>query len=370
MTQLRVALAARHVTLERLLQSGLEVARIEALLNDAEPSVDELRKIARVLHLPVRELLVGSEYAAGTVTKLRTNFGRNVSTELELEGAQATDRARLLGEFVSATGLPVFKGFPKSSATAEELSIIVRRNLLDCDDLVALPDLPNLFYDKLGVATVITHFRSIEGASSRAGGAAIVLLASRPNGRMRFTFSHEVCHLLVDLEPEDNEVWLDDAVLSPRRENNFEEEAFANAFASALLLPARGVAKALKNFREIHGGPADGVSTPEILTLARYFGTSFLVTGIRLETLELLPSGATQALQESLTKDFGSPEKFANSIGLPEGEFVDWKYPAKKMLRDFGEKFSDGEFSVEFISGISGLTVAEAMSAYHDRGHN
>src|SRR5690606_1566247 len=87
MTQLRVALAACKVTFEKLLQSGLEVGRFEALLNDAEPSVDELRNIARVLHLPVRELLVGSEYANGAVTKLRTSFGRNVSTELELEGA-------------------------------------------------------------------------------------------------------------------------------------------------------------------------------------------------------------------------------------------------------------------------------------------
>lgn len=369
MTPLRVALSARNVPLERLKQSELAADRLEALLHDAEPSIDELRKIARLLRLPFRELLVDPIAAKGE-TKLRTNFGRNISTELELEAAQATDRARVLGDFIAETGLPVFKGFPKSAATAEELSVIVRRNLLESDDIEPLPNLAGLFYDKLGVATVITHFRSIEGASSRAGGAAIILLASRPSGRMRFTLCHELCHLLVDLEPKEDEVWLDDAVLSPRQDSNYEEEAFANAFASSLLLPARGVAKVLRGFREAHGGPPDGVSAPEILNIARKFGTSFLVTGIRLEAMEVLPSGAAQALQESLTKEYGSPEKFANSIGLPEAAHNDWKYPAKKMFEDFGTRFSRGDYSIEFISGVSGLTLREAMGAYHDRGNN
>lgn len=364
MTALRQAIEARSIAPDRLVDAGIDPDRVHALINDAEPTVDELRVLAKALRLPIRELLLGADHVDSHDIKLRTNFGRDISSELEWEGMQATTRARALGNFIGDSALPTFKDFPKTAATAEELAHIVRSNLLGLDDVAPLVEPQVIFYDRVGVVSVLSHYRSIEGASSRAGGAAVMMLASRPHSRMRFTFCHEICHLLVDLGYGDGEVWLDDTVLAPRKDYNFAEEAFANAFAAALLMPAHGVAVALKHFRAENGGPNDGLSATEIMHLARLYGTSLLVSCIRLEALELLPAGAGQTLQASISRDYGSPEKFATAIGLREDPGTDWKYAGRRLISDARTKFVSGEHSLEYISGLTGLSIGEAMEVY------
>lgn len=361
MSALKEVLDARAIPLRRLLSSGLPEGRIGELLRDAEPTVEEVRVLAKHLKLPARELIVGSPKGGGAF-KLRTNFGKDVSSELQFEAAQATYRAKRVAEFCGRTLLPSFAEYPKSLTGAEELAWIFRSYFLGMNIERPLLDLHVLLWDRLRVPAVVGQFRSIEGVSTRMLESAVVLLAPRHPGRMRFTLAHEICHLLVDLDADGAEVWLDDKVVNARKGGDtYLEEAFANAFAAALLMPSSEVAAVLKKWRTRNSSPAEGITALEVMQVARTFGTSFQVAGARLETLQLLRPGGAIAMQRSLDKDFGSPEKFAEEYGLGPLAAVDWAFPARMIMRDLEPSIAHGSISREVAAEVLGLTLEQSM---------
>ncbi|KQW77341.1 hypothetical protein ASC89_19320 [Devosia sp. Root413D1] len=370
MTALKEALAARSVRLERLIASGLSERRIAELLSDADPTVDEVRLLSKHLHIPVRELLVSPPSDARSLQKYRSNFGRSPADELEYEGALGSYRAKLVARLVDVSDLPFFSDFPKTLASAEQLARMFRENILGIDRRSALFGLSETLFAKFGVVQLVSKFRSLDGVATRTNGTAIVLLAERHLGRMRFTLCHEVCHLITDLPVGSDEIWLDQEVTHETAGSSFEEESFANAFAAACLLPPGGVSDVVRRWRATHDSPADGLTALEVMNVARSFGTSFDVAGGRLEVLELLPAGATRSLRRAITEEFASPEKFGDHFGLAADPGEEWNSVARGAMRGCAEQIRAGEISVERAAEIFGLSLQEALevvdaSRYH-----
>lgn len=135
--------------------------------------------------------------------------------------------------------------------------------------------------------------------------------------RMLFTIAHELGHLVAHHEQRaqgyahlDKEA---DWSRSPRR----AEEKFADAFASAILLPKHGVLSALKVVREHLGISEQPLGAAEIAWIAHLFHVSFEVAARRFETFGLLPTSGARAFYQRLQDDFKNPEKFATDVGVP-----------------------------------------------------
>ena len=122
---------------------------------------------------------------------------------------------------------------------------------------------------------------SISGlfAYDEAVGACILLNASHPRERRNNSAGHETGHLIATRhKPE---------VLHSGEEENSREERYANAFARALLTPARAV---MQKFADVTAG-ADRLTRKHIIVLANYFSVSREAIVRRLEELGLSKPG-------------------------------------------------------------------------------
>lgn len=116
-----------------------------------------------------------------------------------------------------------------------------------------------------GVDFVIRNFNKLEGVYIPAqlpDDIAIVgINARRPITRQRFTAAHELCHHFRDADKQ---------VACPIGQKN-ASEYFADAFASALLMPMGELKVKVNEYKDANGN----VSFDDILKIADYFGVSF-----------------------------------------------------------------------------------------------
>ena len=115
-----------------------------------------------------------------------------------------------------------------------------------------------------------------------------VLLAERSIPRMRFTLARALGHLLANR---------DEAMVDLQEERKkTPTETFATAFASALLMPARGLRE---RFGAVHS-EANEVSDIAILFLARTFGVTLKALRMRLEALKLVSPATLRRIDEAV----------------------------------------------------------------------
>lgn len=116
-----------------------------------------------------------------------------------------------------------------------------------------------------GVDFVIRNFHKLEGvyisAQSEDDIAIVGISANRPITRQRFTAAHELCHHFRDADKQ---------VACPIGQKN-ATEYFADAFASALLMPMGELRVKVNEYKDAKGN----VSFDDILKIADYFGVSF-----------------------------------------------------------------------------------------------
>ena len=116
-----------------------------------------------------------------------------------------------------------------------------------------------------GVDFVMRNFNKLEGVYIPAqlpDDIAIVgINARRPITRQRFTAAHELCHHFRDADKQ---------VACPIGQKN-ASEYFADAFASALLMPMGELKVKVNEYKDANGN----VSFDDILKIADYFGVSF-----------------------------------------------------------------------------------------------
>lgn len=112
-------------------------------------------------------------------------------------------------------------------------------------------------------------------------GACVAVNRNHPIERQRWSLVHEVGHFLRDRELGDLLPIHIDSPSDP-------SEQFCDALAKEFLLPAHSVRH---RYGEHLRDRANHFSTADLLSMADYFAVSFQAMTLRLEELELLPSG-------------------------------------------------------------------------------
>ena len=329
-TPLARALARSHIRLQDVIALDIDEIRAKALLEGADPSIEEVRKIARRLNQSPRALISAAELQVDPRPNFRLNFGRDQHRQFEAEILirNAVALAPFLHKKEAQRWKLEISTEEKVFRSAETLALFCRERILKTNSFDPLIDLERLCVERTSIYVILLPLRKIEGCALSSADCDFIFLARRGDARMRYTLAHEICHYLVDLPTEG--AWFDDEISAPNGVDRLSER-FANAFAAALLLPAAATASALKHFRSRYSAKG-GVSDAEVVFLSRFFGVNFQVAAQRCETLKLLPIGGANALYGSVIKKFKSPEVLADRLGLPPRDAYNWGFGLKAAL--------------------------------------
>jgi Zn-dependent peptidase ImmA (M78 family) len=312
-------------------KTGMDVMRLHELVRGAEPNLAELRKFADLCKVPMSALLNNE-----SKDSFRFQFRKPGLQTKPHEKAKSklieTMLSKSLGDL-----LPMVADLPSNKEWLVQFSKLIPRvenaeiyasqfrELFPGLSEVPLLDLPNLVANYLNVFLLLHDNRDIEGASAIVDKHAFVFVSYRTfRPRMLFTLAHEIGHLVAQRGASER------AFFSFDCENELhawghaanDEERFANAFATSLLLPRSAVLQLIKAIRSTHtmNGPLGDI---EICYLARFFGVSFEVAGRRCEDLGLLPRGGAFTLYAKLNENHQSPEKRADEVGIrPREEII------------------------------------------------
>jgi hypothetical protein len=80
-----------------------------------------------------------------------------------------------------------------------------------------------------------------------------------------------------------------------------------------------------------------------------------------LEDLKIVPHGAGQSIYEVINKKFGSPEKFADELGLPARIIYDWSKSNERVARESHDAVASGRLSVGRLAEVVELTVDKTI---------
>ena len=191
---------------------------------------------------------------------------------------------------------------------AEQLAATVRAHL-DLGPDAPIPDLRVRLEDSFALRVYVLPQRGRLSAAAfhHAAVGGCVHVAERSIPRMRFTLAHALGYLLANR---------DDAMVDvheSRRKSAID--GFATAFASALLLPSRGLRE---RFGAVHS-EANEVNDIAILYLARTFGVSLNALRLRLEALRLVSSATLRRIDEATRQAVAAPRSEVDAAqGLPD----------------------------------------------------
>ena len=260
------------------IEQGRRKARlgeVQALTRHYDTSVNALlrRESVHVDLAPRFRRLLGSDAGADQASSLLASLAM---AEVELENLLGVQRVRNY-----PPERPLLSGDVRIQAEhdAAELRLRLGQGMAPVSNLVALLEM------EFGVRIYVRRLpASISGlfAYDEAMGACILLNASHPRERRNQSAAHETAHFIATRhKPE---------ILPSREGENSREERYANAFASALLTPARGV---MQRFTDVTAG-ADTLTRRHIIVLAHYFGVSREALVRRLEELGIAKSGTLE----------------------------------------------------------------------------
>jgi len=257
------------------IEQGLRRVRINELQSLAKAyrtSVNALlrREAVHVDLAPRFRKLNGNRDGAAAAAELLTDLAR---AEVELENLLGVQRVRNY-----PPERPLLPGDVKAQAEHDSAELRQRLGL----GIGPITDLVTILEMEIGVRVYVRRFDSrISGlfAYDDAIGACMLLNANHPRDRRAQTAGHETGHFIsARRQPE---------VLHQNEQGNSREERYANAFARALLTPARGV---LQKFHEVTAG-SDRVTRRHVIVLSHYFGVSREAMMRRLEELGSVKHG-------------------------------------------------------------------------------
>ena len=217
-----------------------------------------------------RKVVGTSDQAADAAAKL---LGDLAKAEVELENLLGIKRVANY-----PPERPILRGDVRSQAEHDAMELRQRLGLGNgpVADIVALLEL------ELGVRVYVRRLDSrISGlfAYDDALGPCILLNASHPRDRRTQSAAHETGHFVSTRREAE--------VLHSHEAENSREERYANAFARALLTPARTLTQ---KFQELTAG-SDRLSRRHVIVLAHFFGVSREAMVRRLDELSLVKPG-------------------------------------------------------------------------------
>lgn len=333
-------------------RTGLSPARVQSILNGATVTASELRALSRGLKLPMRAFSSAGAAVAGQELSARFRSPGVSAAEREptLERMAGFVDAALrvlpprarLPDWLGRFGLQGVESYSEAERLAGEL-----RNVLypgQSDDPAI--DLPQRLLALEGLIVSQLKNSKYEGASVAAGAYLFVFVSPRFPARMLFTLGHELGHVVAHHSLQSAHLDLASNIGGFRN----RAEGFADAFASAFLLPRNAVGGTLLEIRRAISANGDAVGDVEILILARLYGVSFDVAARRCEDLDLLPRGGAASLAEHLRQQYKNPEKRADALGLPARAAVHFDAISPILMQYVHESVSRGETSPSWIS--------------------
>lgn len=371
-------LSSRHLTWDAAAEkSGLSPERLQQVDSGAEPTLSEMKRIAKMLRVPLSAF---TEHAPPEPIKMlfrQTLAQRDVAkqTSIELLSGQIRDVLAFSADLpTDLRWLDQFRGINTTTSAAERFATIFRQLFCRTDDLEPLQNLSEIAAE-LGIFVLFCRDSTIEGVSAIVDNRAFIFVGPRTFApRMLFTLGHELGHLVAHHSRLNENFALFDSELDGNTidgRSNRDEEKFADAFASALLLPRQGVLRFLKTLRgQLNSsGPLGDI---EILCLARFYNLGFEVTARRCEQLRLLPKNGARALYQKLTDEFGNPEKRADQLGLPPRARLRID-PSPVLLRQAVKKIRSGSMSMGKAAELLNMPATvlfaanESFSAANER---
>jgi Zn-dependent peptidase ImmA (M78 family) len=256
--------------------------------------------------------------------------------------------------------LQLFEIKSQTYVEADRISKIFR-GFSDLTEDEPVNSLPTILGRMDGVVICRLNYSKYEGVSLIAGNYCFIFVSPRFQGRMLFTVAHELGHLIAHHKNRGPAVFETASKIGSFGRYS-KEEAFVDAFASCLLLPDVGIGRSINAFREHYNIQSSVVSDFEILLLASFYGVSFQVAARRCEDLSLLPRGLGQQLFENIKRQFGSPEKRAQSLDVPPRQKIEFPTVSPALASAISEALNTGDSSIGWISDRLGLTLGEILS--------
>lgn len=353
-------------------KTRLAPERVRAILRGDEAPMSELRAISTGLRIPLRILASGkrssddSERLGLLFRSVRqTHPGYDVTVERIATFVEAAIRV-----LPTADRLPLWlDDFIVRDETYEEaarLALLFRS--IFCADRMDDPlhHLPQLL-DHAGFVTARLRFSQYEGVSLIAENHCFIFVSPRFVGRMLFTLAHELGHIIAH-HREGHAPIFERASHIGNFKKRTKSEGFVDAFASNLLLPDTAIARALQTIRDHFQIRSPVIGDLEILFVARYFGVSFDVAARRCEELELLPPGGAASLADTLRKEYGSPERRADAISLPERPPVRFSPVSEQLGEAIGRAINRGDISIGWAADRFGLSLGEILASHAPAG--
>jgi Zn-dependent peptidase ImmA (M78 family) len=359
--------------LDRLLAAGktqediasathISSQRLREIASGSEPTLYELKVLAKVADVRLSDL-VNDKLENDQVRVLLRRTPRNRANQLDPAEAfirKVIKLSRFLPDDYKSPEWPWASSEHRTRADAEADAEAFRSAFFGSNPVDPILDLPRRAVEDAGVLLFLSSNRELDGLSCVVNRRRFVMLAPRYGARMLYTLAHEIGHHAAHLSLDEDFVTSDE---NPEDAALLHEDAagerYANAFASALLLPRAGVGIALDRIRKQLKTQSKELGDIEILYLAHVFGTSFQVAARRCEDLRLIPKGAGWALYESLCKDYGNPEKRSREAGLPPRPQITFPPAPPVVIERMLNAVRDGELSIGRASELLEIAVVD-----------
>lgn len=347
-------------------KAKLPLHRVEELLQGHKAALSELRAISAGLRVPMHVLAKGRRPSDSTSLEPLFRSAKNASADLDVTLERVVTFVESALELLPPRSqIPEWlKHFHVGQSTYAEADRIAKQfrtlTYQHPDDEPAF-NLPTVLGELEGVVVSRLLYSRYEGVSLIAGNYCFIFVSPRFQGRMLFTLGHELGHVIAHHESGGDAIFERAGDIGTFGERS-RREAFVDAFASCLLLPDVGVGKALQAFRQHYGVETRNVTDLEILLLARFYGVSFDVAARRCEDLALLPRGAGFAISLELKKQFGSPEKRAEQLGLPARHQVVLPAISDHLADAISQSIRRGDASIGWVTDRLGLSIGEVLA--------
>jgi Zn-dependent peptidase ImmA (M78 family) len=347
-------------------KANLPLQRVEELLQGDKAALSELRAISAGLRVPMHVLAQGRRPSEATSLEplFRSVRGASVDLDVTLERV-ATFVESALEVLPSRSAPPSwlskFDVGPATYAEADRIAKQFRALTYSHPEDESAFNLPAVLGELEGMVVSRLLYSRYEGVSLIAGNYCFIFVSPRFQGRMLFTLGHELGHIIAHHESGGDAIFERAGQIGTFGERS-RREAFVDAFSSCLLLPDIGVGKALQAFRQHYGVKSRNITDLEILLLARFYGVSFDVAAHRCEDLGLLPSGASLAISSQLKKEFGSPEKRAEHLGLPPRQQIILPPISVHLAKSISRAIRLGHVSIGWVTDRLGLSIGEVLS--------
>jgi len=369
MTKIQDLLSRTRIKPEEVsVRSGISADRLNALQAGAEPSMAEVRRVADALRVPLVDIMGPTPVERQADLLFRSSLQARAESHEPVIAAFSKRMSYtfdlLRSEHPGPWWTERFLAGDNTYSGAERNATTFRKIFYSDDQVGPIASLPRIAADRMGVLLFAVDMVGVDGASAYLDGRPFIFVSKRFAPRMLFTLAHELGHLVAHHDPSRSFAVIDDQADDLELlTHDGTDEAYAQAFASALLMPSAGVGIALKKIRELAKSVSNELGDIEILYLARIFAVSFVAAARRCEDLTLLPRGGAVSLNEALIKQFGSAEKRAEQLKLPPRPQIDFPTIPAPLLESAVQKIRAGELSVGRASAILAISIADLLAA-------